>query len=233
MTLRHDVYMAACVAREFLVHPNALPTLSWLATHPKLTNWDLGEPWWSPGAISYLATHLTSGDRVWEWGSGGSTVWLMERGARLTSVEEDAEWAAKVQQRCPRADVRFIGGADSGVLRSRQWERSEKFFDEYVGAVDEELDESLDVVIADGRCRLDCIRHAVPKMRKSGLIVIDDTEQPFLSFGPYMHELDGWQVVKRGGFKRGSFFYTETSFLHRMSASERAEFHEGDANRRR
>ena len=158
----------------------------------------MGEPWWSPGAISYLATHLTNGARVWEWGSGGSTIWLMERDAKVTSIEEDPEWAAKVEQRCPSADVRFIGGDDSGVLRSRQWERSEHFFDRYVCAVDDEPDESLDVAIVDGRCRLDCVRHAVPKVREGGLLIIDDTEKPFLSFGPYLPELDGWHVEKRG-----------------------------------
>lgn len=218
MTLRRYVQEAAGVARELLVHPDAVATLSWLTRDRKLTNWDLGEPWWNPLAISYLAAHLKRGDRVWEWGSGGSTVWLVEHGAKVTSIEEDVEWAAKVQERCPAADVRFVGGSEHGVLRSRQWEVSEKFFDDCVSAIDEEPDESVAVVIVDGRCRLDCVRHAVPKVREGGLIALDDSEQPFLSFAPFIPELDGWQVVKKGGFKRRSLVFTETTFLHKTGA---------------
>lgn len=215
MTLRQKVQTATSVARELVAHPDALPTLSWVITQPKATNWDVGEPWWNRDAIAYLATHLRAGDRVWEWGAGGSTVWLVERGANVTSIEEDPAWASKVQQRCPDADVRFIGGTHDGVLRSRQWVRTEMFFDDYVGSIDAEPDESIDVVIVDGRCRIDCVRRAVPKVRKGGLIVLDDTEQPFLSFGPYLPELDEWRPVQKGGFKRGTYYYCQTTFLHK------------------
>lgn len=83
------------MAKTVLGHPDAPPTLSWLV-NPTPPNWDLDEPWWTSRAVTYLGTHLTRGDRMWEWGSGGSTVWLVEQGAKLTSIEDDSQWAAKV-----------------------------------------------------------------------------------------------------------------------------------------
>lgn len=217
MTLLHKIRTVARVAGALLDNPEALPTLSWLVNR-QLTNWDLAEPWWNSRAISYLAERLKDGDRVWEWGAGGSTVWLVERAAEVISIEDNAEWARKVQQRCPGAEVRLIGGADSGILRSEPAfsDHGIHFFDEYVTAIDHEPDKSLDVVIADGRCRLDCVRHAAPKLRPGGLLVLDDTDRSFLSAGlPSMPEVKEWKVVKKSGFKRGSSYFTETTFLHK------------------
>jgi hypothetical protein len=123
-----------------------------------------------------------------------------------------------VQQRCPEADVRVIPGADDGVLRSEPAFRDHgvHFFDEYVAAITEVPDGSLDIVIVDGICRLDCVRKATSKLRPGGLLVVDDTDRDFIGEGlPYVAELKGWSETREGGFKRRSPGFTETSFFRK------------------
>ena len=49
------------------------------------------------------------------------------------------------------------------------------FFDDYVAAINDELDNSLDLVIVDGRARVECVRRAMPKVKPGGLLLLDDT----------------------------------------------------------
>lgn len=54
-------------------------------------------PWWPYPAIALVAERLPSSARVFEWGSGGSTLWLSERVAEVVAVEHDAQWASYVR----------------------------------------------------------------------------------------------------------------------------------------
>jgi predicted O-methyltransferase YrrM len=217
MSFQSNIAFVGRVAVQSAQHPSTVLTLSWLA-QPRLDNWQAGEPWWTARAISYLAKNLKPGDRVWEWGSGGSTVWLSERGSVVTSVEHNPAWAAKVRERCPKADVRLIEGTDEGSLRSERLFRDhgEHFFDSYVAAIDETADDSLDIVIVDGMCRIACVRRAAPKVKAGGLLVLDDTDRDFVSSEvPHIEEVRGWEVIRKSGFKRRDPDLAETTFFRR------------------
>jgi hypothetical protein len=54
-------------------------------------------PWWTWGAISFVADHLRSEDTILEVGSGFSTIWFAERCGQVCSIEESPGWKRKVQ----------------------------------------------------------------------------------------------------------------------------------------
>ena len=172
-------------------------------------------PWWNRRAIRYLSRQVRPGDRAFEWGSGGSTVWLARRGVSVTSIEHDPEWAQRVTDRCPAADVRLVSGAAQGRLRSEPEQEyvtnGQYFFDDYVAAIDKLAEHSLDLVIVDGLCRMECVRRAAPKVKPGGVLVVDDTDFCFLDPGKI---LPGWRSVSFWGFKRTRDL-RETTFLHR------------------
>jgi Methyltransferase domain len=172
-------------------------------------------PWWNRRAIRYLSRHLRPGDRAFEWGSGGSTVWLARRGVSVTSIEHDPEWAKKVIDCCPAADVRLISGATQGRLRSEQQQEyitnGQYFFDDYVAAIDTLDEGSLDIVIVDGLCRMECVRRGAPKVKPGGVLMVDDTDYRFLDPEKI---LPGWKAVSFWGFKRTQDL-RETSFFRR------------------
>src|SRR5690348_13647527 len=56
-------------------------------------------PWITYPAMEFLDSFDWNGVDVLEWGAGNSTLWWIERGARLFSVEHDAGWVAELQRR--------------------------------------------------------------------------------------------------------------------------------------
>lgn len=57
----------------------------------------LGLPWISYPAIDFLERYLRPEMDVFEFGSGGSTVYFSSRVGSVTAVEEDAKWATLVE----------------------------------------------------------------------------------------------------------------------------------------
>jgi hypothetical protein len=188
-----------------------IPSYLW---HPMRSNWDTGLPWWNPRAIRHLRQNLPAQVNAFEWGSGGSTVWLSDCGLTVTAIESEREWADKVRVRCPTADVRFIPGTDSGEHRSEPQlrDRGQHFFDDYVSAIDELPDSSLDIIVVDGICRIECARRAVKKVKPHGIVVVDDTNWKFLL--PPREAFDGWDHLTLSGFKSnsGPYVYSTTFF---------------------
>ena len=71
-----------------------------------LVNLDI--PWWTYGAIDAVQEHLDAlggRARVFEFGSGASTVWLGRRSAAVYSVEHDDSFARVMRRVLVSADV--------------------------------------------------------------------------------------------------------------------------------
>ena len=44
------------------------------------------QPWWNYTAVNFVETRLRAGARVFEYGGGASTLWLLDRAARVTTI---------------------------------------------------------------------------------------------------------------------------------------------------
>jgi len=51
------------------------------------TNIDVAEPWWNSRAIRFISERLPPTGAAFEWGSGGSSAWLVRHGMRVNAVE--------------------------------------------------------------------------------------------------------------------------------------------------
>jgi hypothetical protein len=200
---------------ELISDPSLITGIGSCINHASSSNWEAGEPWWNARAIDYLQSRLPREGRAFEWGSGGSTVWLTRNGMSVTAIESEYEWAERVRKRCPAADVRFIPGTDTGTLRSEPQlrDRGVHYFDEYVSAIDGFAAETFDVIVIDGICRKECASFAAKKVKPGGIVVLDDTNWKYLrrAAGPFA----GWETVTLSGFKQksGPFVYS-TTFFH-------------------
>jgi predicted O-methyltransferase YrrM len=200
------------LTRQALAHPTAMLTVAELFRRQSPAE-PSSVPWWNKRATQYLAAALRPGDRVFEWGSGASTIWLAGQGASVTSIEHKAEWVQHVLDRCPDADIRAVPWADHGVIRSEPQigDSGRHFFDDYVAAIDAFDDGTFDVIIVDGVCRMECTRRAAPKVKPGGLLIVDDTDFPWVA--PHTL-LPGWSRVTRIGFKP-PIEIRETSFFRK------------------
>lgn len=201
------------IARRMVADPGALATVSDLVRRGPTE--EAEAPWWNKRAIRYLSHQLQPAARVFEWGSGGSTVWLARQGIAVTSIEHNPEWVTNVIDRCPSADIRAIPGTTHGSLRSHSgWlDRGQLFFDDYVAAIDQFEDESFDIIIVDGVCRIECVHRGAPKVKPGGILIVDDTDLKLLS--PPRKLLPGWRSVSLSGFKKTSRDFRETTFFYR------------------
>ncbi len=152
--------------------------------HDSLAIADLGVPWWTYRAIDVVDAWMTAHPRpirVFEYGSGASTVWLAERADEVISVEHHAGFAdvigptlaalptvtLRVVQPVPKAEP-SIGSAKPG---NRGLD-----FSAYVHAIDA-TDGEFDVIVIDGRAREACLSVAIPRLARDGLIVFDNSHR--------------------------------------------------------
>jgi predicted O-methyltransferase YrrM len=91
----------------------------------------------------------------------------------------------------------------SAVLyNSRTWARYEPYsFRQYVRNCHEYPDEYFDFVLVDGRARASCIRHAMRKLRRNGVLMLDNSER-----APYQREMARLErLTRRDFFGNGPF----------------------------
>lgn len=140
-------------------------------------------PWWTFAAADRVAVFLDERPqaRVFEWGSGASTVWLSRRAGTVTSIEHDAEWAEIVGPVLPpNAGVQVVSPVaalgDPGEQLSDKAGFEGLDFRDYVAAVDD-IDGTFDLVVVDGRARNACFHRAITRLAPGGVLVFDNVDR--------------------------------------------------------
>ncbi|WP_136637361.1 class I SAM-dependent methyltransferase [Pseudooceanicola onchidii] len=141
-----------------------------------LTRLDL--PWWTFDAVEEVEAFLAARPqaRVFEWGSGASTLWLSKRAGEVVSVEHDPQWFGMVTERLTALQnvrLRHAPAEATGDVASRKPGFEGQFFDRYVAAIREE-DGLFDLIVIDGRAREACLEEAKLRLAPGGVIVLDD-----------------------------------------------------------
>lgn len=189
-------------------------------------------PWLTFPAIDALELIDLKGKRVFEYGSGGSTAYWLRRDAQCVSVENDAQWYERIRRLLePSAalDYRFVppeegvsatDPADPAAYGSASPEQRTNTFRRYCAQIDAFPDRSFDLVLIDGRARPSCIRHAAPKVREGGWLILDNSDRPY-----YLErtaaDLAGFDRHELPGPVPVSAWLTSTAMFQRRSASRR------------
>ncbi len=174
--------------------------ITWLRSFEPDALLDQRLPWIAFGATDFLEDFLNRerqhgrSIRVFEYGSGGSTLFWLAFGAAVVSIEHDPQWYARLRQRLdaaspvnyrlvlPEPDATDSHGADiadPGSYRSDDADFRGYTFRSYVSQIDSFPDGHFDVILIDGRARPSCIRHSVGKVRAGGLLVLDNADRSY------------------------------------------------------
>lgn len=143
-------------------------------------------PWLTFRAIRWLASNIDSAMRVFEYGSGGSTLFFASRARELVSVEHDPAWHARTSEALDAWGVRNC----TYLLRPPAPQKHVRFassdpayegldFADYVSAIDGYPDGSFDLVSVDGRARTACVLAALSKIKPEGLILLDNSDRRY------------------------------------------------------
>lgn len=141
----------------------------------------LGVPWWTFDSADRIAAFLDQrlGARIFEWGSGASTLWLAARAGTVHSVEHHAGWAADLMPRLPANVVLEVvepTETRTPAVGSKKLGHGGLDFSAYVDAIDHTTG-TFDVIVIDGRAREACLAKAVTRLAPGGVIVFDNVDR--------------------------------------------------------
>jgi hypothetical protein len=140
-------------------------------------------PWWSYPFILFLQNRLGPQLKIFEYGSGNSTLWLARRVQSILSIETDPRWFARVRETLPpNVELKFQEYMRDGT---------------YCRLI-QSYPNQFDVVIVDAFDRVRCAQNSVSALTPAGVIIFDDAHQEHLQ--------PGCQYLIERGFKRLDFF---------------------------
>lgn len=122
--------------------------------------------------VSLLKKYFDKDSNIFEYGSGFSTKWFAENCKRVVSVEHDAGWYEKVKGEISsyaNSEIYFAPptpewlSATDGTLEE---------FENYVKIL-ETIDFKPDLILVDGRARVDCC-HFIARKLPNALIAFHD-----------------------------------------------------------
>lgn len=125
-------------------------------------------PWITDGATDFIDNFINERTkqgletRVFEFGSGNSTLYFLSKGCSVVSVEHDFEWADKVL-----TTAQAFGYNDKLKL----YKSERPYFQLY-------QDSGFDITVIDGRDRVKCFSHVLDSIvNRDQIIVFDNTER--------------------------------------------------------
>ncbi|MGL6015918.1 hypothetical protein [Aeromonas salmonicida] len=140
-------------------------------------------PWTTYAFIAFIEPRLHQGMSIFEFGAGSSTIWFSKRVGRVTSVEHDEQWFKNIRDNnAENISIHFQSLEYGGDYSRFVQERAELF----------------DLIIVDGRDRVNCIIASCSQLSDGGVIVLDDAERE--EYQP------GVEWLIKTGFKRLDFW---------------------------
>jgi hypothetical protein len=143
----------------------------------KFINENPAAPWFAQNAIPFIESLLNLDQTVFEWGSGRSTIWFAKRTKHVTSVEARESWFNDVKK-----IINEQGLSEKVDLRlakiSSEHNYDSKEVENYASQIDRFSNHHFDIVIVDGHVRVECLAHAVKKVKPGGILILDNSELP-------------------------------------------------------
>ncbi|MFV9484344.1 hypothetical protein ACNI3T_10910 [Christiangramia sp. ASW11-125] len=120
-------------------------------------------PWFTYPCFRFLNTRLKKDLKIFEFGSGNSTLWFSKNSQKVFSVEHDKEWFEKLKiDLSNRGNVDYVHRTLTNGDYKNEILEYENFFD---------------IIIIDGRDRVNCIFNSLGALKKSGVIILDNSDR--------------------------------------------------------
>jgi hypothetical protein len=184
------------------------------------------KPWLPYSVVRQINKYDLINAKLFEYGSGSSTLFFLEKGCEVISVEHDKEWFDIVSQKVSKQGYKKWQGTlcppeetdvsqNNEIFKSKLEQYNHKSFNRYVNKILDFPDDFFDFIVIDGRARSYCFQRALPKLKTSGIIIWDNVERE--RYG--LHELikdNRFKVEVIGGATPGVNFFTRTAFITKL-----------------
>lgn len=146
--------------------------------------------------------------KVFEFGSGGSSIFLAERAASVTAVEDEEGWAVAVRKEAQKKNLKNL----EVLVRPYDFFEGNEFeASAYLNSLEQKF---YDLIVVDGKeegaqVRDHCFWRAEAFIRKGGVIVVDDSYRyPQIK---KTNKSKQWKAFKGTGYCRAGV--TETTLF--------------------
>ncbi len=139
-------------------------------------------PWFTYPFIEFIEPRIRKDMIILEFGTGNSTLWWSSKVKRVKTCEHDRTWYQHMIKKIPVNVELYL----------RELEHPKGYF-EFAA----EYKEFFDIIVIDGRERVNCILNSLGALKKDGIFIIDNSELEKYSVGI--------EFLKSKGFKEIGF----------------------------
>jgi len=163
-----------------------------------------GEPliWISYPAIDFIKDRIHKQMSVFEYGCGTGTLWWASRVKEIMAVEHDFAWFQKIKTIAPtnvqlcHENLEYGGEYSKKILDYRK---------------------CFDIVIIDGRDRVNCAINCIDALKENGVIIFDDSDRRQYSKAFEFLASNGFKRIGFKGMGAGLTIKFETSIFYRTN----------------
>ncbi len=181
-------------------------------------------PWVNYKAKDFLDTIVNKEMTVFEWGSGGSTLYFAKHCKSIISVEHDAQWYDVVRQKIVDEKITNITyfqispQAVPVVYYSKSPAYKGCDFKSYVEKINEWPDNFFDLIVVDGRARNFCMALAMQKIKVGAYILLDNSERRYYAKDAVsLCDSSKWEAAVFRAPAPFQHAFTQSSFFKRLS----------------
>lgn len=161
-------------------------------------------PWFTYSFIDFMQERLNKNQHVFEFGSGNSTRYFAQKCASITSIEHDKEWyEVGLKDKPQNADIQYYPLNKDG---------------DYCRAVSQGA-MKYDIIIVDGRDRVNCCKNSLQALNEFGVIVLDDSERDKYNEARIFLLNAGLKELSFSGISPGFFYRKATSVFYKPNNS--------------
>lgn len=159
-------------------------------------------PWVTYSFIDFIKDRINKQQSVFEFGSGNSTFFYAKYAGKVVSVEHDKDWLDKINK------------------SDKKTKNSEMIYCELQRDGDYcrmplKLKEKFDIIIVDGRDRVNCCKQSVGALTAAGVVVLDDSERESYKAGVDFLIAAGFKHLPFTGISPGLFYRKSTSIFYK------------------
>lgn len=133
--------------------------------------------------LDFICERLNNQMTIFEYGSGNSTLFFASIVKEVYSVEHNKSWYYYLKYKLPQnCHLQFIALEYDGKYSIAPQLTNKKF----------------DIVIVDGRDRVNCMKQSIQSLNDGGVIILDDSERDY--YAP------GIKFLLDNGFKKIDFY---------------------------
>ena len=155
-------------------------------------------PWYTFPAIEYLSQFDYRDKKIFEFGCGYSSAFWAERALTVTSVEDNQAYFERWKKEFGFANLDILWRDEGEIYEKAIFENDTKY----------------DVIVIDGKRRVECAEAAVQKLAQGGMIILDDSDRINTS-AEYVQAVE---ILKGAGLLQVDFYgfcpmnnYTKTT----------------------